>query len=98
MFAIKAHEPRSNCSHCHGRGWVGRNHLSYEVIRCTCLDQHPPGKTARALAVETRGRGRVGVRERARVQAGIDRFNAAQATAKLVGSVMAAGAKAVTNV
>lgn len=30
-------DPKSNCKHCHGRGWIGRNTITKEPIPCSCI-------------------------------------------------------------
>lgn len=30
-------DPKPNCKHCHGRGWIGRNAETKEPIACNCV-------------------------------------------------------------
>lgn len=30
-------QPKENCKHCHGRGWIGRKADSGEPIPCKCI-------------------------------------------------------------
>ena len=36
-IGLVLNDPKPNCKHCHGRGWVGRNAETKEPIPCTCI-------------------------------------------------------------
>lgn len=36
-LGLVLNDPKPNCKHCHGRGWVGRNAETKEPIPCTCI-------------------------------------------------------------
>ena len=37
-LSIPLKDPKPNCKHCHGRGWIGRR-LSGDPIPCPCIFQ-----------------------------------------------------------
>lgn len=36
-IGLVLNDPKPNCKHCHGRGYLGRNALTREPIPCKCI-------------------------------------------------------------
>ena len=39
--------PNPGCNHCHGRGWIGRDVVTGEVIVCRCVKKRPTRQSRR---------------------------------------------------
>ena len=49
---IKLQDPKPNCKHCYGRGYIGVNQITGEPIACNCI--LPPMNDITRRAYETR--------------------------------------------